>query len=224
MGARVGQDESPGGFSWWTQLTSAFSGVGTWLGIALAAIAVFNWATRTLNISLNAVFDQLRTAYETLFYPIADFLTGLLDVTLTSMQKDVLLLYMLLAGAVARTLFVYIAGFSPRPNTFGNTSALDWAAHKLCGRPVTNLLVISTSALIWPFIVPFFLATPVLVKSDTFSLLWSWRGIRVFNRLDPETSWAGWTFVDLRAVFVLQTFAIAAVVTALAFANAAGVD
>jgi len=210
-------------FDWATQLKAAFTSVSSWIGILLAAVAVFTWFARTMRISLGEVFSRIRSAYEALFYPIADFVTGWTGLDLTPTQKDLLLLYMLLAGAFALTLFVIITGFNKATSKTANTSALDTIAHYLCHRPIQQTAVIAAAGLAWPLLVPVFLATPVLLRSSDFAMLWSWAGIASYNKADPQTSWAGWAFIDLRAVFVLQTVAIAAVVTGLALCNAAGV-
>lgn len=208
-------------FKWDTQLRAAFSGYLKWIGIALCALSLFSWLSRTLSLGLVSFIAVIRSSYEALFHPFIDFLTWWLPISLTAAQKDLIFMYLLTGSAVSRTLYIYVAGFRKADVMSVSAGRIEFWARSLSQSSLKLGVGAILAILGWPILSLFFIAEPVLMQNSDFAMLWNWRNIRLSRKSDPDLDYDGWSLIDLRLVLILQLSAALGIVVLILLLNAA---
>lgn len=212
--------------SWWTQIT-----------MLLSAVAIFKFVTRMWGLELSDVMSQVVATYRTVFHPFIDFITLPFNLSLAEWQKDLVLIWLAIGGATARShtsQFVinseankehraraaYVRGTEIEGTT------LSAARVRRLQRSVRRALWAMVSILVWPlawvdfFRKPFFY--PSSFRREDRSILEDTiksRIRRTLSRAKPDEP-----LFDMRVVLLVQVATVVAVVGALLLVNLIGLQ
>jgi hypothetical protein len=89
----------------WRDFKAALKSWWAWIGIAISAIAVFSFVLRIFRLGLSQFAHDVLAAYKTLFYPIAEIFDWIVPFDLSDAQKDLVILWLAVGGAMSRTFF-----------------------------------------------------------------------------------------------------------------------
>jgi hypothetical protein len=166
--------------SWWAQI-----------GIVLSAVSVFSYLARVATLPLANVVQGLLTVFRTLFHPIANLVDLIIPIDLNVAQKDLVILWLVIGGSVARTFIAADARAAKRD---------PWSV------PFALLMPIA-----WPIGV-----VSILFKPDHFIETRSSRSPDVVD-FGANFEFVG----DLRVVLAVQFATVVAAVVAFVLVNAA---
>ena len=145
-------------------LRNSFGSQWAWFGIIIAAGSAFNLVITAFSISLSAAFEKLHMGYEFVFHGLFDlfffwFLFLPIEISVPSIVKDTCIIYLLIGGAVARSLMPIFRCFRQQPEY--RWRVLDnwpsWAKRN-------TLPFVFHSTVFWPLYVPHIIEGPQLLN------------------------------------------------------------
>ncbi len=83
---------------------AAFRSIWAQIGVLLSAIALLNFVQRLFSITLSELITQAIEAFRAVFHPLLELVLGWLSLNLSDLWLDAATLYLILGGAVARTV------------------------------------------------------------------------------------------------------------------------
>lgn len=191
---------------------AAYFGVWKPISIVFGAIVLFSWAAGAFDISLAELFHQIVATYQRLLYPVVEFMFGWLLAWLPDWWRDASVFYLVIGGAVARTLW----SFYERQDTRGD----------IYGPPVigrirnrwAQLSAVILTVPFWPVTLAPMLLAPYVMRNDN-------NGNLVAGTRKKYEQWLARPALkyqcNLRWVFLLQLLAVLAGVGVLIVWNAA---
>lgn len=146
-----------------------------WLGIALTGIALFRLFSALTHVGLSRVVQIIVETYRAIFHWPFNLVFEWLGINLSVFQKDMILLWTIAGAAVSRSLFLYVQsiGNKPRREQYFGSPVMAGRRSKLqrwfeswppfdefLSYPVINYVLVSSSLVWWPLIVPFLFMQP----------------------------------------------------------------
>lgn len=223
---------------------AAYGGLAKVLGIALGAVAIFNWLMRAFTLSPSSIFEALLAAYHQLFDPLFEVLFGWLPFAIPPEWKDGLVLWVVLGGGVARSLWILRQTQIETEDTDESESSL-----LLPKNLILFALVLVVANLLWPLFLPAMFMAPFVYRATvhhyrdeerfggifggvfgTTQKLARKSSVTVARKTLVESNWtSGKTKVlhdmeykfDLRMVWFFQVVGLIVASAALVLANAA---
>lgn len=200
----------------WHELAAAYGGFGRWIGIILAAVPVLSWLSERFRVSFAELVARIVDAYRAVFHPIADFLLAYLPFTPPDWAKDGLVFYLVVGGAVARTLWSLYVKHDPDkgevfgPPVFGRFSTR-----------LTQAIAVALTVPLWPLALLSMLLAPYVMRNPNNGNVFS--GNReAYDRWCGRKARHAEYVCNLRWVFVLQLLGVLGVCAVIVFSTAAG--
>lgn len=199
MNKGVWRDAKAAYKSWWSQIA-----------MLLSAIAIFNLASRALNLELSEFMVEAVATYRAVFHPIIDFIVSPLPLRVTDWQKDLALLWLAVGGATVRTHLSELSA-----NAFVRDSGkVTWI--RVAGWVVTPFAFVS-----WPLFWADYFRKPYFAENDrnAYATEGQW-----FSRQSQVDELHSHIIADMRVVLLIQVLTVIAVVLALTAFNYVGLQ
>ena len=200
--------------SWGGEFRAAYAGSGRWVGIGLAGLALFSWASNAFSLTLAQFIADVVATYRALLHPVVELLFGWLFLRFPDWWKDVAVFYFVLGGAVARTLLTLYKRHDPTkgevfgPPIFGRFS-----------RKTTQIAAVILTVPLWPLALASILSVPYVMQNEVNRNVFSAdRANRDRLRIRKNVRF----LFNLRWVFVLQLVAVVGIVLMIIALNMAG--
>ncbi|MCB1739204.1 MAG: hypothetical protein KDK91_02465 [Gammaproteobacteria bacterium] len=148
----------------------AYTGWFAVVAISVSALALTNLLFRYWEVGASAMFSLILTWYRQIAHALLGYLSMLLSLHLSPTAKDLLTLWLMLGGLVARTLdYVYRRGhpFDHPPDVIGVLLLDRLATDYRVGRALT---LVAATAFAWPYFVLRFARRPYLMTAGGLAL------------------------------------------------------